>query len=126
MAVLLRKAGAKVTVVENGQAAVELALAAKEQGRPFDVILMDIQMPVLDGFGATRHLRAAGYTGAIIALTARAMTDDRQKCLDAGCDDYLSKPLNRKTLIDAVAQYAAAKPASQQPLPEANNGVTSS
>ncbi len=102
---VLKKVGADVTVAENGAVAVELALHARRDDRPFGVILMDMQMPVLDGYGATRELRKYGYSGAIVALTAHAMASDRAKCLDAGCDDYATKPINRHELIEMVARY---------------------
>jgi len=102
---LLKKAGAKVSVADNGQISYDIATAAMQEGRPFDAILMDMQMPVLDGYGATKLLRAADYQGPIIALTAHAMSGDRQKCLDAGCDDYLTKPVDRRKLIEVVASY---------------------
>ena len=110
---LLRKAGAEVTVAENGQIAVEKALNClpgrgrrhDDQKRPFDVILMDMQMPVMDGYEATRQLCEAGYTVPIIALTAHAMKEDRQKCLDAGCIDYMTKPIDRVELLSLVARY---------------------
>ena len=104
---VLRKAGADVSTAENGQVAVDLALAAKQADSPFDIILMDIQMPVMDGYEATRQLRKAGYTYPIIALTAYAMTENRQKCLDAGCDDYMTKPFDISTLATAVAKHLA-------------------
>ncbi len=101
---LLERAGARVTAVENGQAAVAAALAARSAGRPFDVILMDMQMPVLDGYAATRRLRAADYRGPIVALTAHAMPEDRERCLAWGCNEYLSKPVNRAELLSTVAR----------------------
>jgi CheY-like chemotaxis protein/HPt (histidine-containing phosphotransfer) domain-containing protein len=102
----LRRAGARVTLAENGRIAVDQALAAKATGLPFDVIVMDMQMPELDGYGATSLLRARGYDGSIIALTAHAMSSDRERCLSAGCSDYLTKPVDRGKLIAAVAEHA--------------------
>ncbi len=101
---VLKKAGAEVDVADNGQIACDKALAACEQGEPFDLILMDMQMPVMDGYEATSRLRAAGYTGPILALTAYAMTGDDTKCRDAGCDGYLTKPVDRAVFLPAIAE----------------------
>ncbi len=106
---VLSKAGAAVTVAENGQATVEVALEARLQGVPFSIILMDMQMPVMDGYDATRLLRKQGYDGPIIALTAHAMSGDRETCLEAGCDEYATKPIDRKTLVATIQQFLPAR-----------------
>jgi PAS domain S-box-containing protein len=98
---LLKKNGASVDVVDNGGEAVQKVLSAD-----YDVVLMDIQMPVLDGFDATRELRRRGFARPIIALTAHAMREERDECMRAGCTDHLSKPIDSERLIETVASHA--------------------
>ena len=105
IATFLTKCGALVEAAENGRIAVEKAMSALEAGKPFDVIFMDMQMPELDGYGASTELRRNGYGGPIVALTASALLSDREKCIAAGCDDYLAKPVDRRRLIRLTARY---------------------
>lgn len=89
----LMQAGAEVVTASNGQEALDRVGDAAEAGRPFDAVIMDMQMPVLDGYEAVRLLRAGGFTAPIIAVTAFAMDEDREECLRLGCDDFISKPI---------------------------------
>ena len=111
IAFLLRTAGAEVSVADNGQAAIDCALQAQEAGLPFDLIFMDMQMPILDGYEATQRLRGLGYRRPIVALTAHAMASDREKCLGAGCDDYLTKPINRGMLLQTLSTWMKSEKA---------------
>jgi CheY-like chemotaxis protein len=106
---VLRRSGALVTTAENGQITCDLALEAHARNEPFDVIVMDMQMPVLDGYLATAQLRRQEYEFPVIALTAHSMPGDRQKCLDAGCDAHLTKPIDRAELVEAVGRWCSQK-----------------
>ena len=100
----LEEAGASVQSASDGAVAVQTVRAAQEQGRPFDAIVLDMQMPVMDGFQAAPKLREVGHRGRIIALTANAMKGDQERCLAAGCDEYLAKPVDRLRLLYLLAQ----------------------
>ncbi|HWB09798.1 MAG TPA: ATP-binding protein [Pirellulales bacterium] len=99
---LLQRVGAEVAVADNGQAAVDLALRELRQGSAFDLILMDMQMPILDGYEATSRLRAVGYQYPILALTAHALSTEHDKCRAAGCDEVCTKPIERAAFFDAI------------------------
>ena len=101
----LSRAGMKVILANNGREAVDLAIAAQRQSRAPEVILMDMQMPIMDGYEATAKLRELGWRGAIVAITAHAMRGDRERCTQVGCDDYLSKPIDRNILIQTVRKF---------------------
>jgi len=117
---LLRRAGAEVTLAENGLIALERITQEIEDAKAagissskplYDVILMDMQMPIMDGYEVTQRLRKMNYTYPIIALTAYAMTTDRQKCIEAGCDDYATKPISEESLLKTLATYMRTPPA---------------
>ncbi len=109
---LLEKWGHQVTVANNGQAAVE----AYER-QPFDLVLMDVQMPVLDGYEATALIRELERKSArhtpIVAMTARAMTRDRERCFEAGMDGFVSKPIRQRDLYQAIASQCAPPEAAR-------------
>ena len=110
---MLRKLGYDdVSIVNDGVEAYQAALAER-----FDVILMDCQMPEMDGYEATRRLRAAGCTSAIVAMTANAIQGDRERCLEAGMNDYLSKPIDLRVLRATMARWAGGQPPRIADLP---------
>jgi len=113
--ILLTRMGATVTIVDNGSEAVEYAL--KKQ---YDLVLMDMQMPVMDGISATKKLRAQSYTAPIVALTANAMREDRERCMNAGCDGFVSKPVKRDLLYNTVRKYLKS---NDENLNESNDPI---
>lgn len=116
-------AGGRVVTGENGQQAIDLIAEAESAGKPFDLLVIDMQMPVLDGYEATRRLRASGFSKPIVALTAHAMEGDRKKCLESGCTDYFAKPLDGPKFIALLDRYlngetsADSERKQQEPLP---------
>jgi CheY-like chemotaxis protein len=110
---ILEKLGATVTAVADGQAAIDAYNAAAAATTstlmpPFDVVLMDMQMPGVDGYQATAQLRSGGSTAPIIALTAHARDSDRAACLAIGCTDFLTKPLDPAKLVSTIQRYVSA------------------
>ena len=101
----LQSAGAEVTLECNGRSAVD---AVKKLPTRFDAVVMDFQMPETDGLDATRQLRELGYRGAIIAVTAYGSNELKQSWFQAGCDEYLEKPLDKQKLVGAVRRLVAA------------------
>jgi signal transduction histidine kinase/DNA-binding response OmpR family regulator/HPt (histidine-containing phosphotransfer) domain-containing protein len=127
---LLQRQGHAVAVAENGRLAVEAWQAAQAQGTPYDLVLMDMMMPEMDGLEATRRMReleqASGAHIPIVAMTANAMQGDRERCLEAGMDGYVSKPVKPETLFEEIQRVTAVpagsgdKP-SRQGMPPAGS-----
>ncbi len=102
----LTDAGATVKEAEDGEVAIKTYKETSENGNAFDLILLDMQMPRLDGYATAKQLRLLGFTGPIIALTADAMQGDMSKCIEAGCNDYLSKPIDKTRLLETVFRFS--------------------
>jgi CheY-like chemotaxis protein len=114
--IILGRLGLEVEAAENGVDACRMAEQSLAAGRPFSLILMDMQMPDLDGYDATRWLRRQGWSRPIVAVTAYALPGDREKCLAAGCDDYLPKPVDRRRLVETLGEYLGQSPPDRPPL----------
>ncbi len=110
---LLTRLGHHAVITTNGEEALESWLAARSAGTPYDLVLMDIQMPQLDGIETTKRIRAreAGHRPPtpILALTANTLVEDRYACFEAGMDGFLIKPLDREKLAEALAGLAASR-----------------
>lgn len=123
---LLEEAGANIEYACNGQEAIDMIESAKGK---FDAVFMDMQMPVLDGYGATRKLRQSGFQKPIIAMTANSLKGDQEKCLESGCDEYIAKPVDFERLLEVANAYIGkdvhrseeAIQLSEQPNPEATS-----
>lgn len=110
LGILLRQPGIKLSYANNGEHALSM-VAANESG--YDLILMDMQMPVMDGYTAVSTLRDKGYDKPIIALTADVLLENQERCLSSGCDDVMSKPVNREYLYDVLQRYITVDSANR-------------
>jgi signal transduction histidine kinase/ActR/RegA family two-component response regulator len=106
---ILKKAGATVDIAEDGQLALVMLEKANELNMPYQLLLTDMQMPVMDGYVLAETLRSQGTKIPIVALTAHALPEDCQKCLDAGCNDYLTKPIDKHLLLTVCAKWIASE-----------------
>jgi CheY-like chemotaxis protein len=116
---LLEESGCQIETAENGAQGVARARQAWREKKPFDVILMDVNMPVLDGYEATRQIVAAGVRTPVIALTALALAGDKDRCLAAGCVDYVSKPVVPSSFFETIARHVAPEAGRESVAPSA-------
>jgi CheY-like chemotaxis protein len=112
---ILQRAGYDIDLVGDGNEALEA-----HRAKPYDLILMDCQMPTMDGFEASRQIRKLGHPQpVIIAVTANALVGERERCLNAGMDDYLSKPFQAEQLVSVVKKWVAER--RQKSAPDGNS-----
>jgi CheY-like chemotaxis protein len=121
----LRATDAEVVEAENGRAACVVAYGAQNPHADFDLILLDMEMPELDGYAAATLLRMQGFAGPIVALTANDDAGERERCVACGCSEYLRKPVERDVLVDRVTRHLSARPpagAAVDPAPSHGDG----
>jgi len=116
ISILMQQMGLDLTIVDNGQSAIDYLV-----DKQVDLILMDCQMPILDGFKATAHLRARGVTTPVVALTAYARAEDEEQCLAAGMNDFLSKPFRQNDLREVLFRWLGAEALSLSPVGKSVN-----
>eukprot|EP00913_Durusdinium_trenchii_P005659 g5277.t1 len=117
---ILSKAGATVSEAEDGEQAVAAVTESMKAGTPYDMVILDMQMPKLDGYQTAKALRELGYSRPIIALTADAMQGDMTRCIESGCNDYLSKPIDKLELLTKIREYVDGT-ASHTPVSDGKN-----
>ncbi|MBI5361817.1 MAG: CHASE domain-containing protein [Planctomycetes bacterium] len=120
----LRRSGAEVDIADNGRIALEMLAVAEASGRPYVLLVTDMQMPEMDGYTLARTLRSRGSRLAIVALTAHAMAEDRERCSEAGCDDYATKPIDRVALIDTCVRWIGKPGGAALAAPAGERGHT--
>ncbi|MFO0910509.1 MAG: response regulator [Isosphaeraceae bacterium] len=106
---MLGMAGAAVTLANDGQAALDAARAARAAGAPFELVLLDMEMPLVNGYETVRRLRDEGFSTPVVAVTAHASSEDRQDCIRCGCNDLVSKPIDWKLLLSRLADLLACE-----------------
>ena len=107
LSLLLTRSGHQVTIARDGQEAL-----SKMQDDSIDIVLMDLQMPIMDGYEATKILRSWGYSQPIVAFSAHAMTEEKEKALSSGFSSYLSKPVTQSELINRINEVIDQRPSS--------------